>query len=65
MLFGETSGFAARSSSNEIPNLKAIPLMVSPAWTSYTNGFGDGKGVSKEVTKLAGCSGVRLGVRVA
>ena len=34
MLFGETSGLAASNSSTEIPNLKAIPLIVSPAWTS-------------------------------
>jgi hypothetical protein len=64
MLFGETSGLIATSSSRETPNLKAIPLSVSPDWTSYTKGVAEGKGVSNVTTRPSGSSGVALGVRV-
>ena len=64
MLFGDMPGLIATSSSNGTPYLKAMPLIVSPAWTSYVNGVGVGKGVSNVWTRPSSSSGVALGVRV-
>ena len=46
--FGGVSEFAACKSSMETPNLRAIPLIVSPACTVYVKGVGLGRGVSAE-----------------
>ena len=47
MLFGITSGFAARSASCEILNCSASSLNVSPDLMIYTNGVEVGTGVSR------------------
>lgn len=57
MLFGEISGFAARKSSIETPNFRAMLLMVSPALMVYVKGVRLGSGVSAAIRG----SGVWLG----
>jgi hypothetical protein len=58
MLFGWTSGFAARSASCEILNFSASSLKVSPDWMTYKNGVEVGTGVSTTVSAL----GVEVGL---
>ena len=62
MLFGLTSGFAARSASCEILNFSASSLNVSPDWMTYAKGVKVGTGVSI-ITSTLGVN-VRLGIGV-
>ena len=62
MLFGETSGFAARKSSCEILNCSASSLNVSPDFMVYAKGVEVGIGVSTMTSTFG--AGVRLGVAV-